>query len=295
MKSKLISGFTFVKHGLKLGYPIKESIESIEPLCDEIVVNVGFEDEQLKKDDGTWEFLNDNFNHKKFVFLKSWWNPSISSQGLILSEQSNIALNNCSGKYCQYIQGDEVLHEDGLKNIHNAVMDMETNTTIQGLIFKYIHFYGNVNIIKHTRNIYRREVRLIRGNIGIKSWLDAQGFKLKDNNKLLCKTVDANIHHYGWARKEQVMNNKVSAMNKLYHGKNHESDTFKYERIWGLKPFIGSHPKYVSKWINDHKNDIDLLKLKRKHELKNIGQFISDFIEDVTGHRIGEYKNYKII
>jgi len=47
MPTNLISGFTFIKHGLNLGYPIKESIESIEPLCDEIIINVGYDDPEL--------------------------------------------------------------------------------------------------------------------------------------------------------------------------------------------------------------------------------------------------------
>jgi len=32
------SGFTFIKDGLNLGYPIKESIQSISDLCDEHVL-----------------------------------------------------------------------------------------------------------------------------------------------------------------------------------------------------------------------------------------------------------------
>ena len=45
-----VSGFTFIKNGLTLGYPVLESILSIEPLCDEVIVNVGFEDEQCTQD-----------------------------------------------------------------------------------------------------------------------------------------------------------------------------------------------------------------------------------------------------
>ena len=38
MVQRRVSGFTFIKNGLSLGYPIKESIMSIEPLCDEIII-----------------------------------------------------------------------------------------------------------------------------------------------------------------------------------------------------------------------------------------------------------------
>ena len=87
MAAHLVSGITFIKNGLTLGYPIKESIESIEPICDEIIINVGFENSNLTGDDGTYECLRDTFNHPKFVFMKSFWDPEISSRGEILSNK----------------------------------------------------------------------------------------------------------------------------------------------------------------------------------------------------------------
>lgn len=294
-KQPLISGFTFIKNGLTLGYPIKESIESIAPICDEIVINVGYDDPNLENDDGTYEYLTSSFKHPKFKFVKSYWDPEVSSQGLILSQQTNIALSHCTGKYCQYIQGDEVIHEDDLPKIQDAAMLLEKNDHIDGIIFKYLHFYGNVDIIKFTRNIYRREVRLIRNQKGIKSWLDAQGFRNSDNTKVKCAEIDATILHYGWARKEQVMSKKVFEMDKLYHGQENVANKFTYRRIWGLKPFTKSHPRVMTQWINSHRNDLDIMSLPLDFKFKDIGLVISDFIESITNFRVGEYKNFKIV
>ena len=85
-----------------------------------MIINVGFEDEDCTKDDGTYEYLRDNLTGKKYKFIKSWWDPNISSQGLILSQQTNIALSQCKGSTCQYIQGDEAIHEDDLQNIESG-------------------------------------------------------------------------------------------------------------------------------------------------------------------------------
>ena len=44
-----ISGFTIARNAIKFNYPILESIQSILPVCDEFVVNVGdSEDDTLK-------------------------------------------------------------------------------------------------------------------------------------------------------------------------------------------------------------------------------------------------------
>lgn len=296
VNNKLVSGFTFIKNGLTLGYPVLESILSLEPLCDEVIINVGFDDPALTKDDGTFKYLRDNLNHKKFVFLKNFWNPKSTSKGLVLSEQTNIALKKCQGKICQYIQGDEVIHQSDLPLIHDSIIEMGRNPKIEGLVFNYLHFYGNVDLYLFTRSIYRREVRTIRNGLNIKSWLDAQGFRHADNSKLKCSHINAKIFHYGWARKEQVMKEKIRIMDRLYHGNDFEKKkSFEYQKIYGLKKFTDTHPEIMENWIKENRNDIDLMKLRPKFRLNDLGLLISDLIEKYTNYRIGEYKNYKLI
>jgi hypothetical protein len=292
--TKLISGITFIKNGLTLGYPIKESIESIDSICDEIIINVGFNNPELTEDDGTWDYLKSNFSGEKYIFLKSFWDPEKTSKGLILSEQTNIALEKASGKYCQYIQGDECLHEEDLDRIRSEVMLMEDDHSYDGLVFNYIHFYGNVNVQKVTKKTYRRELRLIRNNKGIKSWLDAQGFRNSDDSKVKCKQIDARVYHYGWARAEQVMAKKTIAFDRLYHGDKRENQSFTYERVWGLVPFKRTHPSVMNEWIESNKNDIDILSLPYKLNFKDLRLIISDCFEYLTGIRIGEFKNFDL-
>ena len=267
MSTPFVSGFTFIKNALTLGYPIKESLESLEPLCDEVIVNVGFDDRNLKNDDGTYDYLRDHFAHSKFRFYRSYWDPSKTSGGKILAEQTNIALSYCEGKICQYIQADEILHEKDYPAIHDAYINWDKRSDIDGLVFNYIHFYGNVDIVKHTRSIYRKEIRAIKNQKNIRSWKDAQGFRYQSGTKIHCLPVEASIYHYGWARKEMVMNNKVVAMDRLYHGNKNEQAAFKYERIWGLKAFRDHHPEVMKKWIEEHRNDIDIIFYPHHHSL----------------------------
>ena len=89
-----------------------------------------------------------------------------------------------------------------------------------------------------------------------------------------------------------VMKKKVQEMDKLFHGRDAKSDAFNYKKVWGLKPFKGSHPKIMKEWIDKNKNDIDLLSIKPEIDFKNIRLAISDLFEAYTNIRIGEYKNY---
>ena len=289
-----ISGFTVVKNAIELGYPCVESIESIAPLCDEVVINVGFDDPKMEDDDGTWLMLQAAFPGEKFLFIKSWWDPEITSHGQILSQQTNIALAKCQGKYCQYIQADEVVHEEDISSIGRSVEYMEKNPSLDGLVFRYVHFYGDPYIIKHTRNTYRREVRLIRNHRDIVSWRDAQGFRFRNGGKIRAVLTPARIFHYGWARRETLMDKKNKAFGKLYHGRNHREKDFAYQHIWGLLPFSGTHPAPIKNWVERNRSDRDILSLPLKFEWKNIGLALSDWIEKYSGHRLGEYKNYTL-
>jgi hypothetical protein len=294
MKAK-VSGFSFIKNGISLGYPFIEAVKSIAPLCDEIIINVGFDTPTCDQDDGTLALIENELKDLNPKIIKSFWDPLLTSQGLVLSQQTNIALDACQHDIAFYIQGDEVVHEEDYHEIKNGIERMNNDSTIEGLIFNYLHFYGSINSIMHTRRVYKREVRIIRKLPGLKSHLDAQGFRFEDGHKPLSIPINARIFHYGWARKETVMRTKAKAMDKLYHGKDFEGEKeFAYERIWGLKAFKETHPRYVKDWIESHKNSIDLLSIPYHFKWKDVNLMISDAIECLTGYRIGEHKGFKL-
>lgn len=291
-----VSGISFIKNGITLGYPFLESILSIEPLCDEVIINVGFEDPECTKDDGTYEYLKSKLTDSKYIFLKSWWDPEVSSQGLILSQQTNIALEKASGDIIQYIQGDEAIHESDFPAIRSGYQQLLDRDDIQGLVFNYLHLYGNTNVHRHTRSVYRREVRAIKNNCGLVSWKDAQGFRYPDGSKMKAILTTARIFHYGWARPQNVMDQKIKSFNKLYHGKDHQTENeFSFRRIWGLKSFNGTHPKVVLPWIQENTHDIDILNFPKSYILGDWDLMVSDFVEKLTDWRIGEFKNYRLV
>lgn len=291
-----VSGISFIKNGITLGYPFLEGILSIAPLCDEVIINVGFNNPECTEDDGTYDYLKSKLTDQKFIFLKSWWDPEVSSQGLILSQQTNIALEKATGDIIQYIQGDEAVHEDDYDSIRKGYEQLHSRDDIQGLVFNYLHLYGNTNVHRHTRSVYRREVRAIKNNQGLVSWKDAQGFRYPDGSKMKAILIDARIFHYGWARPQDVMDQKIKSFNKLYHGKDHETENdFSFRRIWGLKAFHGSHPKVVQPWIAKNTHEIDILNFPKSYILGDWDLMVSDAIERLTGWRMGEFRNYKLV
>ena len=99
-----ISGFSFVKNAVKLYYPVVESIRSILPLVDELVIACG------DSDDGTTELVR-SIGDPKINIIQTIWDKRHFVKGAVNAVQTNIALDACTGDWCMYLQADEVMHE----------------------------------------------------------------------------------------------------------------------------------------------------------------------------------------
>ena len=74
-----VSGFTIVRNAIKYGYPVVESINSILPIRDEFIVNVG------DSEDGTLELIR-SIDNKKIKVIENKWDMSIGE--IVLSQQT---------------------------------------------------------------------------------------------------------------------------------------------------------------------------------------------------------------
>src|SRR6185295_20233781 len=196
-----IIGFTFIRNGFQLHYPFLESIQSILPVCDEMMVAVG------NSIDGTREAVA-KLLPSKIHIIDTVWDDSLREGGKILAQQTNIALDAISGDWGFYIQGDEAVHENDLQKVEDAAKKNLRNLSVDGLLFSWYHFFGNYDYIAEprARGIYPFEVRMIRNDKLIRSFRDAQGFRKfsspealmlnKIPQRLRAKKTDAHIYHY---------------------------------------------------------------------------------------------------
>ena len=190
-----ISGFTFVRNAIKFDYPVVEAILSILPICDEIIVAVG------NSDDDTLSLIR-SINSPKIKIIETVWDDTLRKGGQVLAVETDKALAAVSpdADWCFYIQGDEVVHEQYLPIIKQAMEENLHQKKVEGLLFKYTHFYGSYQYVADSYKWYRREIRVIRNTGKIRSYKDAQGFRTIDNQKLIVKLIDAYVYHYGWVK-----------------------------------------------------------------------------------------------
>lgn len=288
-----VSGFTFIRNAVKYDYPVVEAIRSILPLCDDFIVAVG------NSDDNTEEVIQ-SIDQQKITVLNTSWDdsPEMKKSGEVFASETNKAFRAVpeDSDWAFYIQGDEVVHEKYLDTIHRAMEKWKDDKRVDGLLFKYLHFYGSYDYVGISQRWYRKEIRVIRNDKSIYSYRDAQGFRKGNNHKLNVKPVDAHVYHYGWVKKPDVMMDKIKNTSTFYNDipwiqKMSRGQSYDYSNIDALALFDGSHPAVMAghikrkNWVFEHDISFNRLSLKYRGKL-----FLRKYLGINTF-----YENFRII
>lgn len=292
-----VSGFTFVKNAIKYGYPVVESITSILPMVDEMVICLGDSEDDTNN-------LIASIGSDKIKIIHSVWDDSLREGGKALAVETDkaIAATAKDSDWLFYIQADEVVHEQYYKTIVAAMKEYKDDKKVEGFLFNYHHFYGSYKYIGDGRSWYSKEIRIIRNNKRIKSYRDAQGFRWDDNRKLNVKLINAYIYHYGWVRNPLTMYQKTEGFGKLWAGDEgrkingataKRAVQFDYSNIDSVTLFNGTHPAVMKELVTkqDWNFDIDI----SKKNFKNTKHRLLYFLWQKFELRPFEYSNYNKI
>jgi hypothetical protein len=242
-----ISGFTFVRNAISMGYPLHESLQSILPLIDELVVVVARV--QGEADDGT-QGVAMSLADARVRVIEASWDPA-RREGAY-ADLTNLALDACSGDWCLYLQADEVIHEDDHPSILARCEALLADERVEGMIFDYLHFFGDFRHVQRGQGWYPAEIRIVRNGRGIRSVRDAQSFRHGDGRKLAVARARARIFHYGWARHPNVMQRKSREFWSHRVGPEEvglrcgDSEMFDYGPLGRLPVWEGRHPAVMA-------------------------------------------------
>jgi glycosyltransferase involved in cell wall biosynthesis len=267
MSQASISGFTFIRNGVELGFPFEASIRSLLPLVDEFVVVVG------KSNDDTLARIH-AIGSPKIRVIETIWNERMADRGFVYAQQKMIAQYACTGDWAFYLEGDEVVHEAELANIRASVDKHHNNPAVEAFVFDYFHFYGTPDFVANSPAWYRRECRLIRNTIRSYApdgqyWLITADHKKGRNPQ--AALANAHIYHYGWVRSNEAMQKKLDQVSKFW---SHGAPTVRYSQFDAqvLQPFTGTHPELVKPWLESSAEksftidpDYKLTKREKRH------------------------------
>ncbi len=289
-----ISGFTIIKNAVQYDYPVVASIRSLLPLVDEMIVSIG--DGQ----DDT-EALIRAIGSDKIKIFHTVWDPALKEGGKVLAAETDKAYQHISpdADWAFYIQADEVVHEKFYPAILEAARRYKDDKRVEGLLFRYKHFYGSYDYVGDSRRWYSHEIRIIRNDKkNIQSYRDAQGFR-KNDQKLRVKRIDAEIYHYGWVRHPNAQLKKLANFYTYWDGQGADARTVEEKSFFdymqdadSLVKFSGTHPAVMQERIAQQNWQLELNPQKKKFSFKDR---ILYAIEKLTGKRLFDYRNYKVI
>jgi glycosyltransferase involved in cell wall biosynthesis len=298
--SPTISGFTYVRNGLEMGYPFIEAMQSILDICDEFVIAIG------DSNDGTREAVL-ALGSSKIKVVDTIWNLENRKGGLLFADQSNAALKKCTCDWVVHVQADELFHENDVQLIKQEILRNDTDERVEGFLFPFLNFYGSYNVIRTSRRAHRFEVRAFRNHKNIFAYKDSQGFRRHSSEaafnegsigeKLNVMKLKYPVYHYTKVRSPKGMAEKSNFFMRFWHQdealeKRKHFKNFDYYNVDRVEKYVGPHPQLMSVNIENQDWKFDLKKVKSNMPIK---YKILHFIEDLTGYRLFEYKNYLLL
>lgn len=284
-----ISGFTLVRNAIKLDFPVEASIRSILPICDEVVVNVG------RSEDDTLELVRSIADPKIRIIETEW---DMTRRNTVLGHETQRAMRACLHPWGVYIQADEVLHERGAAELAEAIRRHDEDPRVEGLLVRYLHFYGGFDTIATHRRWYRREVRAVRLDpaLDIRPYQGAQGFRVgPEHRRIRARLTGASMYHYGWARPAQALREKRELGKTMYPWRDASEERPLLEWIPGMRAFDDTHPAVAREWIEARRHDPDRLVAPPRFRWRFLRYYLSGAIERLTGVRVFEFRNYEMV
>ena len=246
-----VYGFTLLRNGIKYDYPYLESLRSLTTLCERVTLALG------QSDDGTEATLKE---FRNLDTVPTVWNEELRKSGLILSEQTNVALhslrkiigNHQGAVWGIYLQADEVLCEQEFDRIKSDLLKAEEQGC-DAVRFRYLHFWQRYDRVAIGKRWYPQEVRAIRIDSQIESYGDAQGFR--GYSKVY--ESDAHIFHYGHVRNAEAYELKKNDFHRWWHSDSELMQVIargrKKDKREETLRYLGPHPQFMRERIGGPK------------------------------------------
>lgn len=143
-----ISGCVAARNSVKFGYPLRQCLQALRPICDEVVLAY-----DPTTDDGTHELALELRDELDITLFESPWDMTNMQKGLEIGHQSQVAVDACSPatEWRLCVQQDEAFHEDDHDKIRELVRTFPDH--INGVDFVRPYFYGNLHTIRRDWSV----------------------------------------------------------------------------------------------------------------------------------------------
>lgn len=249
-----LGGNVCIRNGLELDYCFREAIESLLPVCDEVVVCDG------ESTDGTQELLRAWAEREPKIRLcvYPWKHPKGDLYFWV--DWLNYAREHVTCDYHIQLDADEILHESGYDFLR-WFKSQEHHKPVSFWCHRLNFWKDSKSLIPHGVCCSHRVIRVGPQNV----WMPSDG---PDPRGTPLTTIshpsDLVIGHYGFLRKRDSFFAKARALQSYFFDHydprleqaeqsdgNWMEDIKDVEWTSRLIPFRGSHPELGVKWLRD--------------------------------------------
>lgn len=247
----MISGYLCIRNGTILDYCWELAVQSLIPICDEVVISVGTSEDDTLERAKAWEDRDSRVR----VINYEWGNPVADIQWW--TRWLNITREQLKFETQLTLDGDEVLDPgsfDGIRRANGAPT-----------WFHRLNFWGGTRALApHGRVCGEQVVRLGPTKLWMPS--DEPHPEGEPEIRRLAgwppnAERDMRIFHYGFLRKEKSFIEKVRTVNGAFFGSFDDriAKAEKQNTPWieecpfdkPLIPYPGSHPAIAHQWLRE--------------------------------------------
>jgi len=199
-----ISGLTVARNVVKLKYPMRECLEALTAVCDEVVL--GYDP---YTEDGTHELAQELSRDLGIRLFESKWDMENRNAGTEIGIQTQRTLEQCNFEWSLYCQLDEAFHQEDRETLHNLTA---CDKDITGFNFVRPYFWQNLHTIR--KDWSPQVTRLVRKGTHDYSVLDGHS----------CETLRGRVEkggvwmfHYSRLGDAQAISQRVRTLDGLFH------------------------------------------------------------------------------
>lgn len=251
-----LSGLVPIRNGLSLDYCFQEAIQSLLPVCDEVVVADG------ESDDGTQELLREWATRESKLKLCVYPWPNPVGQIDFFVEWIQYGRRHCCSTHICMLDGDEILHEDS----YDAVLEYARRKPAHTLRCRRLNFWkDHRHLIPPGVCLGHEVIRLAPQSM----WLPSDGaHPLGVDAVMMAVNSRIQIFHYGFLRRPDAYFAKSKLLHGFFFGTYDDRLTQAEAATAGggnwmtaiksvewtdrLVPFDGTHPKVAHEWLRSH-------------------------------------------
>lgn len=264
-----LSAYSYIYKGLAFDYPFIESLQSVLPVVDELVVSYA-----SPCPDGAHQALQAlaaEYPQLRLLPTDIWTRPETALEGARIRLAAEEAMAACSGDWLWHLQADEVYSNADAQKVRELV-NAHHYQDVHGFLFYVLHFYGNAETVigpqGAAKGWYQQCLRLIRRGQGQHQG-DAWTQTLQPAAAHGLRSSEITVFHYGHLRQAQVAEVKNRFMYSLYRDDGQRPDHFVSPEQTAdcLQPFAGQHPESMARRLARQRLQVALATQPQKPRL----------------------------